>query len=428
MKIAWFTPLSERSAIGRANTYIVRELAKIAEVELWHFEKGPLHPVDVKTVFAPTADLSRLAYFNVIVYHFGNHLPYHGEIYKLSRQYPGIVVLHDYVMHHFFAALFLEEQRDPGAYTTEMERWYGAAGRAAAERSLAGQPVWESDDAVHFPLVERITEGARAVVAHSHYLLKAVAGTTTGPARKIDLPYELPELKPGAGRASLGVPDDQLLLLTIGHVNANKRVHATLEAMGEGMHLVVAGPADPAYQKKLDAIVVERGLGSRVHFLGRVTDAVLHTCLMAADACVNLRFPAIEGASASVIEEMLYGKPVVVTDVGFYSELPADCVLKVALAEEAVQLRAALQRLLDREVREGLGQRAKEYAKATFRADNYAREILRLAWDVRNAQPIFDLSDKMAAEMERMGVTADMAIVDTVANEVAGLLCRPARG
>jgi hypothetical protein len=73
MKIAWFTPLSERSAIGRASTYIVRELAKVAEVELWHFEKGPAHPVAVKTVFAPAADLGRLAGFDLVVYNFGNH-------------------------------------------------------------------------------------------------------------------------------------------------------------------------------------------------------------------------------------------------------------------------------------------------------------------------------------------------------------------
>lgn len=423
MKIAWFTPLSERSAIGRASTYIVRELAKVAEVELWHFEKGPVHSVGVKTVFAPSADLGRLAGFDLVVYNFGNHLPFHGDIFHVSRQHPGVIILHDYVMHHFFAALYLEVRQDPAAYVAEMEHWYGVAGRLAAERSLKGERVWESDAVVNFPLVERCTEGALGVVAHSEYLLDAVRLAFAGPTRKINLPYETPEHHTPAGRASLNVPPDQLLLVTIGHVNPNKRVDAVLEAMGPGMHYLVAGPTDPVYQRRLDRIVAERGLGGRVQFLGRVSDELLHTCLHAADICLNLRQPAMEGASASVIEEMLYGKPVVVTDIGFYRELPADCAVKVDPSNEAAGLRAALVKLADAAERTAMGERALAYASATFRADRYARELIRFAWDVRNAQPLFTLSDRIAAELRRMKVTSDMAIVDTAATTVGDLFC-----
>ncbi len=424
MKIAWFTPLSEKSAIGRASTYIVRELAKSADVELWHFEKGPLHPVaDAKVVYAPSADLARLAGFDLVVYNFGNHLPFHGEIFDVSRQHPGIVVLHDFVMHHFFAALYLESRRDPGAYLAEMEYRYGVAGRAAGERSLQGNPVWETDDVVDFPLVERCTDGALGVVAHSEYLLDAVRRHYSGPTRKINLPYELPVGRKAGGRGSLGIPEDRLMVLTIGHVNANKRVHATLEALPDGMHFVVAGPVDPNYKKRLDEIVADRGLGSRVHFLGRVSDELLHTCLVSADICVNLRWPPIEGASASVIEEMLYGKPVIVSDVGFYKELPADCVIKIDPAHEHADLTVALERLTDRVERQGLAEAARSYAESTFRADAYARDLTRFGWDVRNAQPIVNVTDRIAQELKRMKVSGEMAIVDTVALTLDELFC-----
>lgn len=423
MKIAWFTPLAEGSAIGRASSYIVRELAKVAEVELWHFERGPLRAVEVKTVFAPAADLGRLTDFDLVVYNFGNHLPYHGEIFEVARQHPGVVVLHDYVMHHFFAALYLEKRRDPAGYVAEMEHWYGGAGRAAAERSLAGERVWESDAVVDFPLVERCTEGALGVIAHSEYLLDAVRRVYTGPARKISLPYETGITAADGGRERLGIPAGQLFLLTVGHVNPNKRVHAVLEAMGPGMHYVVAGPADPGYQRRLERIVKERGLGERVQFLGRVSDEVLHGCLAAADVCFNLRMPAIEGASASVIEEMLYGKAVVVTDVGFYRELPADCVVKIDPANEAAELAAALARLGEAGERSAMGERARAYAQETFRADRYARDLLRFSWDVRNAQPLLGLTDRIAAELQRMKVSSDMAIVGTVAETVGELFC-----
>jgi len=429
MKIAWFTPLSEKSAIGRASTYIVRELAKSADVELWHFEKGPLHPVtDAKVVYAPSADLARLTGFDLVVYNFGNHLPFHGEIFDVSRQHPGIVVLHDFVMHHFFAALYLESRRDPGAYLAEMEYRYGVAGRAAGERSLQGNPVWETDEVVDFPLVERCTEGALGVVAHSEYLLDAVRRHYSGPTRKINLPYELPVGRTAAGRSSLGIPDDQLMVLTVGHVNANKRVHATLEALPDGMHFVVAGPTDPNYKKRLDEVVANRKLGSRVHFLGRVSDEVLHTCLVAADLCVNLRWPAMEGASASVIEEMLYSKAVIVSDVGFYKELPADCVIKINPAREHADLAAALERLRDGDERRSLAVAARTYAEFTFRADAYARDVTRFGWDVRNAQPLINLTDRVAGELGRMKVSGEMAIVDTVAFTINDLFCEPGAG
>ena len=425
MRIAWFSPLSEKSAIGRASTYIVRELAKGVDVEFWHFDKGPLHPVrEAKLVYAPSADLCRLTSFDLVVYNLGNDLPFHGEIYDVARQHPGLVVLHDLVMHHFFASLYLETRRDPTAYLAEMEHWYGVAGRAAGERSVRGNPVWETNEVVNFPLLERCTEGALGVIAHSEYLLDAVRRTFSGPTRKINLPYGLSAAGSVAGRDSIGVPDDQLMVLTIGHVNANKRVHATLEAMPEGMHLVVAGPSDPNYQKRLDRIVVDRGLGGRVHFLGRVSDELLHTCLTAADICVNLRWPAIEGASASVIEEMLHGKPVIVTDIGFYRELPDNGVVKIDPNAEHAGLVTALQRLRDRAERLVLGERAKAYAEATFRADTYARDLTRFGWEVRYAQPLWDLTDRIAHELRRMKVSGERAIVDTAAATVDELFCR----
>jgi glycosyltransferase involved in cell wall biosynthesis len=423
MKFAWFTPLSERSAIGRASSYIVRELAKIAEVELWHYEKGPTHPVDCKQVYAPSADLSRLSAFDLVIYNLGNHLPFHGDIFNVARQHPGLVILHDYVMHHFFAALYLEQRKEPAAYLAEMELWYGAAGRAAAERSLAGHPVWETDDVIHFPLLARCTENSLGVIAHSDYLLAAVRRSYSGPIRKINLPYELPPPCSHSSRAELGVPSGALLLVTIGHVNPNKRVHVTLEALAPGMFLLIAGPSDPNYQKHLDRIIAQRGIAAQVHFLGRVSDEVLHSCLSAADICVNLRLPALEGASASVIEEMLYRKPVIVTDTGFYRELPSDTVVKIDPNLESTALPAAFARLAHPVERESLGARAHDYAVATFRADLYARDLLRFAWQVRHAQPIYNLSDRVAAELRRMKVSPNMPIVDTVAQTIARLFC-----
>jgi glycosyltransferase involved in cell wall biosynthesis len=67
--------------------------------------------------------------------------------------------------------------------------------------------------------------------------------------------------------------------------------------------------------------------------------------LMAAcDVLVNLRYPTMGETSGSVIRALSLGKPLLVSDVGWFSELPDDVVLKVPVDElEVVTLAAALE-------------------------------------------------------------------------------------
>jgi glycosyltransferase involved in cell wall biosynthesis len=58
---------------------------------------------------------------------------------------------------------------------------------------------------------------------------------------------------------------------------------------------------------------------------------------------VNLRYPTMGETSGSVIRAMSIGKPLIVSDVGWFAELPDDAVLKVPVDEfEVATLEAAL--------------------------------------------------------------------------------------
>src|SRR5215471_5967126 len=134
MKIAWFTPLSRKSAIARASVGIVGELAKLADVHLCHFETGDVRECQApvkRFASAAAVDDRTIDGYDLAIYNFGNHLPFHRDIFLLSRRWPGICILHDIVMHHFFAAYYLEDLRSPAAYSLLMERLYGADGASA---------------------------------------------------------------------------------------------------------------------------------------------------------------------------------------------------------------------------------------------------------------------------------------------------------
>ena len=53
-----------------------------------------------------------------------------------------------------------------------------------------------------------------------------------------------------------------------------------------------------------------------------VEEARLWALMAACDVCVNLRSPTMGETSGSVIRQLSLGKPVIVSDVGWFAELP----------------------------------------------------------------------------------------------------------
>ena len=420
MRIAWFTPLSQKSAIARFSVAATAALSKIADVELCYFDAETIREAAMATrhfqsaAFVPAETLST---YDVVVYNFGNYLPFHREIYLLSRRWPGVCVLHDFVMHHFFAAYCFDYLGDPAAYQLLLENSYGSSAPASGR-------IWETDEVVRFPLFEEAIRGALGVITHSGFFKDRVEACFAGPVTRISLAYDTGPTRSAISRKQLGLTADQILLVTVGHVNPNKQIESVIDALAQigfdsrSIVYAVLGPASADYERKLKIQAEEKGLGPVVRFLGEVSDEILGAYLSAADVCVNLRFPSMEGASASVIEEMLFCKPVIVSDTGFFSELPDDCVVKVAPGS-AAELASALTNLVkDSSVRELAGARAKAFAEAEFNADRYAKRVLEFIAEIQAAKPLLSLADRVGVELSRMGVRADTRILEVVAREI----------
>ena len=433
MKIAWFTPLSQKSAIGRFSQGVTAELAKRASVDIFCFDEGPTHQTNVpvrKFMSANSISAQTLAPYDVIFYNFGNHIPFHLEIFKTSRRFPGVAVIHDFVMHHFFVGYYMEVYRSPDAYLKALEGHYGKTIRdtAAAAIKRTGPPYfWDSEAVVDCPLFEETLVGALGVIAHSDFLKEKAARVFGGPIRKIPLHYKIDRAAPTPSRQQLGIKPDSLLIITIGQGNPNKRITSTIDALGQirdsvgPLEFIIAGACAGSYRKEIDAAIRRNKLENVVKVAGEVTDEVLRGYLAAADICVNLRYPAMEGASASAIEEMLFGKPVIVANVGFYAELPSGCVVKVEPNSPA-ELRAALKDLATgKPRRERLGQAALAFAQKEFGADRYADMVVQFAGEVRRARPLIGLVDKLARECRQMGLAGNSATVENLSAELAHL-------
>ena len=103
-------------------------------------------------------------------------------------------------------------------------------------------------------------------------------------------------------RRELGIPENAVLLLSVGELNENKNHETVIRAIaGMDVYYILAGQGDR--QEKLKAVVNEVGMSGRVKLLGYRTD--LGELYETADAFV---FPSYrEGLSVSLMEAMAKG-------------------------------------------------------------------------------------------------------------------------
>src|SRR4051794_17001199 len=97
MKLAWFTPLSVRSAIAEFSVHVTAALAEHADVEIWAVdvdESSRETSLAVRDAADAATSPRALDRFDAVVYNLGNFARYHGTILETSRLRPGTVILH----------------------------------------------------------------------------------------------------------------------------------------------------------------------------------------------------------------------------------------------------------------------------------------------------------------------------------------------
>lgn len=355
MKVAWYSPVPpERSGIADYSALLVPALRERLEVVV--VERGKR--VD--------ADLS--------VYHVGNNPEIHGWIVDSLRRRPGLVVLHDFVLHHLVAGLTLV-RKDRAGYLRAMEREAGLVGRLLALGVIDGcvPPLW-STRPEDFPLageVLELAEGHGLVVHSKHVHDRARAAGFRAPIWRIPMPVwpaPLIDPAPAAGEPLVG---------SFGFLNANKRIPQLLSAFAllrerhPRARLVLVGPEAPGLH--LEERIENLGLADAVERHGYVPEDRFWSLLAACDVCVSLRWPTMGETSAGVIRMLSLAKPIVVSDVDAFRELPDDATVKIAPDESEVEsLAAALLALADRARRASLGAAAGSYAAREHGLDRVA--------------------------------------------------------
>ncbi|HTR36992.1 MAG TPA: hypothetical protein VMH80_13890 [Bryobacteraceae bacterium] len=270
---------------------------------------GALRPVGEVEVNAPDADIA--------LYHLGNNR-LHREIYQRALDRPGVVVLHDAVLHHFYLdALNAQE------YVAEFTHNYGAWSEDQARDLWRRCAISGADpDYFRYPMLKRVAERSLAVIVHNPGAAAMVREHAPGAAI-----YEIPhlfappaELAPDAEvirwRAAHGIAQRTMLAGVFGYLRESKRLASVLRAFQRArsaceIALLVAGEFVSSDLERAIKPVLRSD--PAIIRIGYVSEREFWLQAAAVDACINLRHPTAGETSGIGIRLMGIGKPVLVT-------------------------------------------------------------------------------------------------------------------
>jgi len=320
---------------------------------------------------------------DVALYHIGNN-QLHGAIYDRALAHPGIVVLHDAVLEHFFLGRLTEPQ-----YVDEFIFNYGEWTRSLAEdlwkhraRSAADPRYFE------WPMLERLATAARAVVVHNP-AAAAIVRRHAPDARVVEIPHLfMPPAVPAEVdtlrfRAHLGLGPRTLFIGLFGHQRESKRLPVVLRALDRasksGAHprLLIAGSfASSDLERSLEGQLSD----PRILRRGYLSEADFWRYAAAVDLCVNLRYPTAAETSGIAIRMMGIGKPVVFTNGAEIARIPENACLRVETGPAEEEMLADYIAWLagDREAGEEIGRRAAAHVQEHHALETVAAQY----WDL----------------------------------------------
>lgn len=383
LRLAWLTPFGPRSDIGAFSRNLLaaarREQAErvaampvIPPEDAGYFSEGPRLSLDDR--FDPEV----LDAFDHPVFNVGNDAVSLGRINRLALARPGVVILHDVVLHPALAAEAFEGAGDAAAYAALVAEQHGVPGLAtlAASGVLARPPrpaflPWESGHVAALPLAGPFVACAAAVVVHSAFAAARVRPLTRAPLLTLGLPFDQKpsltdeELAAWAGATRRA---EHPLVVAFGGISRGKSLALLVHALAlapPNLRLLIAGrPAERGLPEELRTLAAQLGLGARVAVETSVSVARLQQIKREADILVNLRHPNTEGASGSLVEMLDAGKPVILHPSGSYAEVPEGAAIRVGTLSDPAELAAALSALAtDPERRIALGAAGRAQAR-----------------------------------------------------------------
>lgn len=399
MRIDYLSPLPPvRSGISDYSLDLLPHLEPLCDLRVVRLPGQPVTPeVEARWRPVPLTQLSQAPGEGPLpLYQMGNNRHHEGVIQR-ALTHPGVLTLHDLVLHHLLLDLTLGRESGEAALGRYAER-------LAADHGWMGEPVarakfwgaWGEAPTFAFPAHRTLIRRQRGVLVHSRWAAEALAHEEPEVRLRavpmgVPLPAAADRTAGLAFRRRRGLPEDHPVVGCFGFQTPIKRTLSVVRALASpglaGAHLLVVGEVSPALDLETEARRL--GVAERVHVTGFVDFEEFESAIAAADLCINLRYPSAGETSASLLRILAAGRPAVVSEHAQFAELPAEIAVAVPLGdEEAPALAARLPELLDDPERlAAMGDAAREHVRRYHDPARAAAAVIDACREWAHAEP-----------------------------------------
>lgn len=358
-KIAIFTPAPEgMSAIGKVVAESHPAMSEYFDID-YYAERGlyanPVRPnylqyVVNKYSHAEAFGVKDYQRYDAVVYHIGNG-DYHLESIKNSLYLPGYAIVHD-------------------TNITEAFRVLNETGMIDKSRVKLEELLDKTNKNDTSSFLTSVLTNQLGTLTHSAFAKQAVkhiVGTKT-PIIAANLPTAVVKYRQRNKKGPM--------VVGLAGIIADVKGIAVIERIAQD-----AGFADVkirlfGFSHATKETIERLNAYENVEAITNLTDFEFQNSISKLDVFINYRTRYNGETSLSTIEAMRQGVVVFVKNVGWYSELPDDTVVKVESEEDIL---TKLKELQDNTTnRHEISVKAHRYIEANFSHEQYAKKLLRL--------------------------------------------------
>jgi len=410
MKIAYFSPLSPiKSGITTySENNLLPYLKKFSTVDIFIDKTYTPTNESIKNNFSVRSfEKFDDKQYDGIIYHLGNN-PSHEYIYNVMLKNPGIVVVHDAYIGDLISYMTIGKG-DSKSYIEYMIYCLGDKGRKIAENAIASNnfPNYE------YPLLKKVADSSIALMVHSDFAKKVIIQESPHAfIKKINHPTPLKQVETRAKKEDFKISKDTIVISTFGFIARHKRLEVVLRAFAKftesfpnSKFFIVGSFLEKNYFNEVKNLTKELNISEKVIVRSEyVKDLV--PLIQISDAVIQTRFPTAGETSGMVLEIMREGKPVIVSNVGWFSELPDDASIKISINddEEKSIVNAFTKLVTDRSLNERLGANAIQYIKNEHDPEKIAFEIFDFLTHITNIERTKYVQN-LCAQLHEMGIT-----------------------
>lgn len=432
MRVAYFTPISpQKTGVSDySQNEILPYIKNYIDLDIF-IDKNiiPTNPFILENfnTYSYEEYIKRKNQYDIAIYHMGNN-GYHKYIYESLIRNPGITVLHDIYLHGFLWNYTLSignEER----YIEEFKYCYGEVGSEIAKKAikLGVYPEFE------YPLIKKIIDNSLGVVCHSDFGVKKTLNECDSvPIKKINQPFTVSGTVQNADllnksklKIKYNLEGKSPIISSFGYIFTHKRYHILLRVFKKFLEyypdslLLLIGKD----LMRIAETISDLDLKESIITTGYAPHESIQEYLAISDFCINLRYPTAGETSRSVLQLMAAEKPVIVSNVGWFSEIPDNCCLKVDVDSYEGDILLEYMKLLasNEGIRKLIGKNAKEYVLKGHDPEKIAKEYYMYIKNILNGNEL--ILNTVSRELTNFGLEDyDTEIIEYVSERITNII------